>query len=54
MNRLFNNESYITKTINKVFKTNSPLNPTPAKNAIILNAPETLFSNVTSVDFQFM
>jgi hypothetical protein len=30
--------------MNKVFKTNSPLTPTPAKNAIILDAPETLLS----------
>lgn len=34
-------------------KTNSPVSPTPSRNAIILDAPDTLLSQVTGVDYQF-
>jgi hypothetical protein len=34
-------------------KLNSPVTPTPEKNAIILDAPETLLSQVTGVDYTF-
>jgi len=34
-------------------KVNSPVTPTPAKNAIILDAPDTLLSQVTGVDYEF-
>jgi sulfur-oxidizing protein SoxB len=34
-------------------KTNSPVSPTPSKNAVILDAPDTLLSQVTGVDYQF-
>ncbi|MGZ5286776.1 MAG: bifunctional metallophosphatase/5'-nucleotidase [Flavisolibacter sp.] len=34
-------------------KVNSPVTPTPSKNAIILDAPETLLTQVTGVDYQF-
>jgi hypothetical protein len=34
-------------------KQNSPVTPTPQKNAIILDAPETLLTQVTGVDYTF-
>lgn len=34
-------------------KENSPVTPTPPKNATILDAPQTLLSQVTGVDYQF-
>lgn len=34
-------------------KANSPVTPTPAKNAFALDAPETLLTQVTGVDYQF-
>jgi sulfur-oxidizing protein SoxB len=34
-------------------KKNSPVTPTPEKNAIILDAPDTLLSQVTGVDYEF-
>lgn len=34
-------------------KVNSPVTPTPPKNAKILDAPDTLLSQVTGVDYQF-
>lgn len=34
-------------------KVNSPITPTPAHNAKILDAPDTLLSQVTGVDYQF-
>lgn len=34
-------------------KTNSPVTPTPSNNAIILDAPSTLLTQVTGVDYQF-
>jgi len=35
-------------------KANSPVTPKPGKNAIALDAPETLLTQVTGVDYQFM
>jgi hypothetical protein len=32
---------------------NSPVTPTPSKNAQILDAPETLLTQVSGVDYQF-
>lgn len=34
-------------------KTNSPVTPTPSKNAVVLDASENLLSQVTGVDYQF-
>jgi 2',3'-cyclic-nucleotide 2'-phosphodiesterase (5'-nucleotidase family) len=34
-------------------KANSPVTPTPPKNAIILDAPQTLLTQVTGVDYKF-
>jgi hypothetical protein len=34
-------------------KNNSPVTPSPEKNAIILDAPETLLTQVTGVDYTF-
>lgn len=46
-----------TATLHKVMieylKQNSPVTPTPQKNAIILDAPETLLTQVTGVDYTF-
>lgn len=46
-----------TSTLHKVMisylKENSPVTPTPPKNAKILDAPQTLLSQVTGVDYQF-
>lgn len=46
-----------TATLHKVMieylKQNSPVTPTPQKNAIILDAPETLLTQVTGVDYVF-
>jgi len=32
---------------------NSPVTPTPPKNAIVLDAPQELLSQVTGVDYSF-
>jgi 2',3'-cyclic-nucleotide 2'-phosphodiesterase (5'-nucleotidase family) len=46
-----------TATLHKVMieylKQNSPVTPTPQKNAIILDAPETLLTQVTGVEYTF-
>lgn len=46
-----------TATLHSVMRdyitTHTPLTPTPEKNAIILDAPETLLSQVTGVDYTF-
>jgi hypothetical protein len=34
-------------------KTNSPVTPTPPKNAIALDAPDTLLTQVFGVDYNF-
>jgi hypothetical protein len=48
-----NTDATLHSLMTEYVKTNSPLTPTPAKNAIILDAPETLLSQVTGVDYQF-
>ncbi|MFA9212882.1 MAG: bifunctional UDP-sugar hydrolase/5'-nucleotidase [Candidatus Methylacidiphilales bacterium] len=48
-----NTDATLHSLMTEYVKTNSPLNPTPAKNAIILDAPETLLSQVTGVDYVF-
>jgi 2',3'-cyclic-nucleotide 2'-phosphodiesterase (5'-nucleotidase family) len=48
-----NTNATLHSLMTEYVKTNSPLTPTPAKNAIILDAPETLLSQVTGVDYQF-
>lgn len=40
-------------TMLEYLKKNSPVTPTPEKNAIILDAPNTLLSQVTGVDYEF-
>lgn len=40
-------------TMADYLKNNSPVTPIPEKNAIILDAPETLLSQVTGVDYEF-
>jgi 2',3'-cyclic-nucleotide 2'-phosphodiesterase (5'-nucleotidase family) len=41
------------QVVKDYLKTNSPVEPKPEKNAIALDAPETLLSQVTGVDYQF-
>lgn len=48
-----NTNATLHSLMTEYVKTNSPLTPTPAKNAIILDAPETLLSQVTGVDYVF-
>lgn len=48
-----NTDATLHSLITEYVKTNSPLTPIPAKNAIILDAPETLLSQVTGVDYVF-
>jgi 2',3'-cyclic-nucleotide 2'-phosphodiesterase (5'-nucleotidase family) len=48
-----NTQSTLHSLMIEYIKANSPLTPTPAKNAVILDAPETLLSQVTGVDYQF-
>lgn len=40
-------------TMADYLRNNSPVTPVPEKNAIILDAPETLLSQVTGVDYEF-
>lgn len=40
-------------TMADYLKNNSPVTPVPEKNAIILDAPETILSQVTGVDYEF-
>ncbi len=51
------NAKNTTLTLHTVLKeylaANSPVTPTPARNAIILDAPQTLLTQVTGVDYQF-
>jgi hypothetical protein len=37
----------------KYLKVHSPITPTPERNAVILDAPETLLSQVSGVDYEF-
>lgn len=43
----------IHSVIMEYLAANSPITPTPSKNAHILDAPETLLSQVTGVDYEF-
>jgi 2',3'-cyclic-nucleotide 2'-phosphodiesterase (5'-nucleotidase family) len=48
------NTSYTLHSVMKNYLTaNSPVTPTPQKNAIALDAPELLLTQVTGVDYQF-
>jgi len=40
-------------TMLEYLKNNSPVTPIPEKNAVILDAPETLLTQVTGVDYVF-
>ena len=48
-----NTTSTLHTVMKEYLKQNSPVTPTPQKNAIILDAPETLLSQVTGVDYTF-
>jgi 2',3'-cyclic-nucleotide 2'-phosphodiesterase (5'-nucleotidase family) len=48
------NTSYTLHSVMKNYlSANSPVTPTPQKNAIALDAPELLLTQVTGVDYQF-
>lgn len=48
-----NTTSTLHSLMLEYLKTNSPVTPTPQRNAIILDGPETLLTQVTGVDYQF-
>lgn len=48
-----NTDSTLHKVMIEYLAKNSPVNPIPQKNAIILDGPETLLSQVTGVDYEF-
>ena len=48
-----NTDATLHSLMTEYVKANSPLTPTPEKNAIILDAPDTLLTQVTGVDYQF-
>lgn len=48
-----NTSSTLHVVMAEYIKTNSPLTPTPLKTAKILDAPDTLLTQVTGVDYQF-
>ncbi|MES2780478.1 MAG: 5'-nucleotidase C-terminal domain-containing protein, partial [Bacteroidota bacterium] len=48
-----NTTSTLHTVMSAYISTNSPLTPTPEKNAIILDGPDTLLTQVTGVDYQF-
>jgi len=48
-----NTEFTLHQVLLDYLKKNSPVTPTPEHNAIALDAPETLLSQVTGVDYQF-
>lgn len=48
-----NTSSTLHTVMREYLTQNSPVTPTPQKNAIILDAPETLLSQVTGVDYTF-
>jgi 2',3'-cyclic-nucleotide 2'-phosphodiesterase (5'-nucleotidase family) len=48
-----NTTSTLHKVMLEYLKQNSPVTPTPQKNAIILDAPETLLTQVTGVEYTF-
>lgn len=48
-----NTTSTLHKVLIEYLQKNSPVTPTPQKNARILDAPETLLTQVTGVDYEF-
>jgi 2',3'-cyclic-nucleotide 2'-phosphodiesterase (5'-nucleotidase family) len=48
-----NTEFTLHQVLRDYLKKNSPVTPTPEHNAMALDAPETLLSQVTGVDYQF-
>lgn len=48
-----NTTSTLHSVLKEYLKENSPVTPTPQKNAIILDAPETLLTQVSGVDYTF-
>ncbi|MBC5841773.1 5'-nucleotidase C-terminal domain-containing protein [Flavobacterium sp. F-380] len=48
-----NTTSTLHSVLKEYLKKNSPVTPTPQKNAIILDAPETLLTQVSGVDYTF-
>ncbi len=48
-----NTSSTLHSVMREYIKQNSPVTPTPQKNAVILDAPETLLTQVTGVDYAF-
>jgi sulfur-oxidizing protein SoxB len=48
-----NTTATLHSVMKEYLKQNSPVTPSPQKNAIILDAPETLLSQVTGVDYTF-
>jgi len=48
-----NTTSTLHSVLKEYLKENSPVTPTPQKNAIILDAPETLLMQVSGVDYTF-
>ncbi|OYU95210.1 MAG: bifunctional metallophosphatase/5'-nucleotidase [Bacteroidetes bacterium B1(2017)] len=48
-----NTDATLHSLLTEYIKANNPITPTPAKNAIILDAPDTLLSQVTGVDYEF-
>lgn len=48
-----NTEFTLHQVMKDYLKTNSPITPKPEHNAIALDAPETLLTQVTGVDYQF-
>ncbi|MFN0203734.1 MAG: bifunctional metallophosphatase/5'-nucleotidase [Bacteroidia bacterium] len=48
-----NTTATLHSVMREYIKANSPLTPTPEKNAMILDAPETLLSQVSGVDYSF-
>jgi hypothetical protein len=48
-----NTTSTLHSVLREYIQQNSPLTPTPQKNATILDAPQTLLTQVTGVDYSF-
>lgn len=48
-----NTDATLHTVLTAYIKQHSPLTPTPSRNAIILDAPATLLTQVTGVDYQF-
>jgi sulfur-oxidizing protein SoxB len=48
-----NTDATLHTLMTEYLKANNPVTPTPPKNAIVLDAPDTLLTQVTGVDYQF-